>query len=223
MKPIKCVTVGDESIEPNELLYTYTTKSPPDEYLPTVFDNYSERIIAFGQVINLQLWNTQGLRDKPGARGVIYSDTDVFILLFSLNNPFSLSRIESIFYCDIQQGYPNVPCILVGTQKGLRDEYYQKEGENSSNLCDQVVSTEQGIEIKEKISAKEYIECDVSTLYNIDSVFKAAIKAALNIENWTDNSDFIKIGIYGDTNSGKNDLAFDNYEGKKYKFILFFI
>lgn len=60
-----------------------------------------------------------------------------------------------------------------------RDEFSQNEEEFKAKNW-QPVTTEQGEEMKNKIGAFAYIECDAKYNYNVNEVFELAVKAAIH-------------------------------------------
>ena len=179
MKHIKCVVVGDTISGKTTLLISYTTNAFPGEYVPTVFDNYSVNVLVEDQAINIQLWDTSGQEDYKKLRPLSYIGADVFILAFSLCDPTSLENIENIWLPEITEHCPGTPYILVGTNSSFRDEFSIHETEYKSKGWEPV-STERSEQMKNKICAADYVECDPLKQFHLKEVFESAIKCVLH-------------------------------------------
>ncbi|KAI3787686.1 hypothetical protein L2E82_00019 [Cichorium intybus] len=63
------------------------------DYVPTVFGNFSANVVVGESTVNLGLWDTAGQEDYNRLRPLSYRGADVFLLAFSL-----ISRPRSSFY-----------------------------------------------------------------------------------------------------------------------------
>lgn len=179
MQSIKCVVVGDGSTGKTSLLISYTTDAFPNEYIPTVFDNYSANVMVNGTPININLWDTAGQECFDRLRPLSYPYTDVFLLCFSLVYPPSLENIKSKWFPEVNHYCPNAPYLLVGTKQDLRDD------PNFENKLCRKISYEEGLVMSKEIKSNGYLECSSLTQKGLKDVFDTAIKLVLQKETKT--------------------------------------
>ncbi|XP_010780648.1 transforming protein RhoA-like, partial [Notothenia coriiceps] len=78
--------------------------------------------------VELALWDTAGQEDYDRLRPLSYPDTDVILMCFSVDSPDSLENIPEKWTPEVKHFCPNVPIILVGNKKDLRnDDHTRRE------------------------------------------------------------------------------------------------
>jgi small GTP-binding protein len=167
----KLVIVGDGAVGKTCLLIVFSKDQFPEVYVPTVFENYVADIEVDGKQIELALWDTAGQEDYDRLRPLSYPDTDVIIIAFSIDNPDSLENVPEKWIPEVKHFCPNVPIILVGTKKDLRDD--------PSKMKQEPVKTEEGKAMAEKIGAVAYLETSAKTKEDVREVFESCVRAAL--------------------------------------------
>ncbi|XP_076454106.1 ras-related C3 botulinum toxin substrate 3-like isoform X2 [Babylonia areolata] len=168
-KKVKCVVVGDGAVGKTCLLISYTTDTFPEDYVPTVFDNYTDDITVDGQNVVLQLWDTAGQEDFDRLRPLSYPHTDVFMICFSLTSETSYKNVKSKWYPEIRHHDPHAPIVL----EAVRQLRASKQ---------EPVSTSQGNDLARAIKARKYFECSAKTQENIKTAFQESVRVALNLE-----------------------------------------
>ena len=58
MMNLKCVTVGDGAVGKTSMLIAYTSNIFPEDYVPTVLDDWSANLMIDGRAVNMGLWDT---------------------------------------------------------------------------------------------------------------------------------------------------------------------
>ncbi|KAG6881903.1 GTP-binding protein Rho1, partial [Termitomyces sp. T32_za158] len=63
-------------------------------YIPTVFENYVTQISFEGKEIELALWDTAGQEEYDRLRPLSYPESDVILIVFSIDFPTSLANVQ---------------------------------------------------------------------------------------------------------------------------------
>merc|ERR1711970_126751 len=179
MEPLqrKLVVVGDGACGKTCLLIVFSKDQFPEEYIPTVFENYVSDIEVDGHQVELVLWDTAGQEDYDRLRPLSYPDTNVILVCFAISTPDSLENIPERWVPEVKHFCPNIPIILVGCKKDLRkDPVTQRQ---LAEMKQTPVTEEDGLAMAEKIKAAKYLECSAKTKEGVREVFEAAIRAAI--------------------------------------------
>jgi len=177
IQSVKLVVVGDGTVGKTCLLIAYTTNSFPDEYVPTVFDNYSANVMVDGKTVSLGLWDTAGQEDYDRLRPLSYPSTDIFLICFSIVNPASFTNVKTKWYPEVHHHCPDAKIILVGTKSDLKDD---KESLDKLTQAGQTpINTQQGEQMAKEIKAVCYMECSSLTQKGLKLVFDEAIKCVV--------------------------------------------
>ena len=162
---MKLVVVGDGAVGKSCLLTRYRLNEFPEDYVPTVFENFVEKVQYKKTTINLQMWDTAGQEDFDRIRNRAYADTDVFLVCYAIDSPVSLENIETKWIPEITHFSPQSKIVLIG----LKDDRRKDKGV-------ECVETKAGEEMKTKIKANLFMECSSKTGHNVKEVFKSTIE-----------------------------------------------
>ncbi|KAK6438793.1 Rho GTPase [Oleoguttula sp. CCFEE 5521] len=193
----KLVIIGDGACGKTSLLSVFTLGYFPTRYVPTVFENYVTDCRVDGKSVQLALWDTAGQEDYERLRPLAYSQAHVILIAFSISSPDSLQNITTKWYTPIpllpsQVPYadtiqyrhpevldrcPNVPIILVGLKKDLRDDPVAQEEMRKTSK--KFLTSEEGEDVRKRVGAKKYLECSSLTGEGVDDVFEAATRQSL--------------------------------------------
>ncbi|KAF8543015.1 ras family-domain-containing protein, partial [Trichophaea hybrida] len=84
----------------------YTTGYFPQEYVPTIFENYDYAMAASGRMqydykqtnkqIMLSIWDTAGQEEYGRLRPLCYDETDVVMIWFAIDSMDSFSNVQDL-------------------------------------------------------------------------------------------------------------------------------
>ncbi|CAL9727856.1 GTP-binding protein Rho1p [Monosporozyma unispora] len=165
----KLVIIGDGACGKTSLLYVFTLGQFPQEYHPTVFENYVTDCRVDGIKVTLALWDTAGQEEYERLRPFSYSKADIILIGFALNDRESLENARSKWAEEVFRYCPQAPIVLVGLKKDL------KANEDPSNI----VTRQEAEQVATVIGAKKYMECSALTGEGVDDVFEVATRTSL--------------------------------------------
>ena len=150
-----------------------------------------------GKSVQLALWDTAGQEDYERLRPLAYSKAHVILIGFSVESSDSLDNVKhkvspvqtflprkgnltettSQWVEEANERCPDVPILLVGLKKDLRDDPLAPEEMRKKSL--HFTSSKDGSDAAHEIGARKYLECSSLTGEGVDDVFEAATRAAL--------------------------------------------
>ncbi|KAB1279204.1 Rho-related GTP-binding protein RhoE [Camelus dromedarius] len=145
---VKCkiVVVGDSQCGKTALLHVFAKDCFPENYVPTVFENYTASFEIDTQRIELSLWDTSegifirklvrlcffsGSPYYDNVRPLSYPDSDAVLICFDISRPETLDsvlkkasagEVTEMWKGEIQEFCPNTKMLLVGCKSDLRTD-----------------------------------------------------------------------------------------------------
>ncbi|GLB42794.1 putative small GTPase superfamily, Rho family protein [Lyophyllum shimeji] len=172
----KLVVVGDGGCGKTCLLIVYAENRFPEAYIPTVFENYVTQVNFDGKEIELALWDTAGQEEYDRLRPLSYPESDVILIVFSIDFPTSLANVEDKWYPEVAHFCEGTPLLLVGTKTDLRSDEQTKRMLSAQGQAP--ITPEQGGNVAREIGAK-YVECSAKTGRGVQDVFNLALRESL--------------------------------------------
>ncbi|KAF7347112.1 Cell division control protein 42 like protein [Mycena venus] len=173
---IKCVLVGDSGVGKTCLFISYTCEYFPNDYVPAISDAYAPTVMVGDVPYTLAIFDTAGKTDYDHLRPLVYPQSDVFLVCFSVGMPASLENVRDKWFPEAHHFCPGVPCVIAATQIDLRDDEDDFRAVDSGKV---MITTAQGEKLARELGAAEYVECSAKTHKGVKDAFDAAVAAAL--------------------------------------------
>ncbi|KJA16037.1 hypothetical protein HYPSUDRAFT_148322 [Hypholoma sublateritium FD-334 SS-4] len=169
----KLVVVGDGGCGKTCLLIVYAENRFPEAYIPTVFENYVTLVQHDSKLIELALWDTAGQEEYDRLRPLSYPESDVILIVFSIDFPTSLANVMDKWYPEVSHFCPSTPLLLIGTKTDLRSDPTTKQMLSAQGQAP--ITPEHGAAVAKDIGAG-YKECSAKTGKGVKEVFDAALR-----------------------------------------------
>nr|ODO00942.1 rho family protein [Cryptococcus depauperatus CBS 7855] len=176
----KLVIVGDGAAGKTSLLNVFAVGHFPENYEPTVFDNYVTEIELDGKPVQLALWDTAGQEEYERLRPLSYSKAHVILIAFAVDTPDSLDNVTQKWIEEVRSICGKViPVILVACKTDLRDKAIADGTFSPSKYT----TREDGQRIADSIGARAYFETSALLNQEVDAVFESATRAAVLVRD----------------------------------------
>ncbi|KAK1794444.1 hypothetical protein P4O66_011312, partial [Electrophorus voltai] len=130
----KVVVVGDTQCGKTALLHVFAKDSYPENYVPTVFENYTASFEIDKQRIELNMWDTSADFNAQGigaqhcssyydnVRPLAYPDSDAVLICFDISRPETLDSVVKKWRSETQEYCPSAKVVLVGCKLDMRTD-----------------------------------------------------------------------------------------------------
>jgi len=174
---VKLVVVGDGAVGKTTLLIRYVQDRVPGQYIPTVFENYYKQVTYKGFNVNFGLWDTAGQEEYDRLRVLSYHETDIILVVFSIDQPTSLENLTAKWVPEVRLNCPGVPILVIGTKKDLRNDKLTVDSLKENGKTP--VTLEQAEKKRDEIKAIAYLECSAITGEGVGEIFNRALEEVL--------------------------------------------
>ena len=164
-KGVSCLLVGDSKVGKTCMVRSYTQNEFPNEYKPTLLDNYKASVDTTFCKVDLEITDISGTHELDSIRKAMIMGADVVMICYSMLDSNSLVSAKDFWYKEILNVADYLPILLVGTQKD--------EAGNTEEI------TKKAEEITTEIKARKNLTCSALTQEGLKKVFDSAIKIVI--------------------------------------------
>ncbi|XP_030649632.1 rho-related GTP-binding protein RhoN [Chanos chanos] len=160
----KIVVVGDTQCGKTALLHVFAKDCYPENYVPTVFENYTASFEIDKQRIELNMWDTSGSSYYDNVRPLAYPDSDAVLICFDISRPETLDSVLKKWQVEAQEYCPSAKLVLVGCKLDMRTDVSTLRELSKQRLIP--VTHEQGSTQARELGAVAYVECSSRVCVN---------------------------------------------------------
>ena len=162
---IRCVFLSSEEATQAKLYFLLTLAGQPlpEDYEPTIYENFKHIYKYKGEDIEFHLWDTSGQEEYDRLRPMSYAKCDVAVMVYLLNNKKSLDDLEK-FVKEVKQYADKSTRVLIGLELEHKNE--DEEG-NSEPATDSEIE-----EWAKQNGINATLKHTVKSGENLDNIFE---------------------------------------------------
>lgn len=174
MVAAKILVIGAKNVGKSTCILMYRG-IPAERRIPPEEEPYTVSCTVDGTSVALTLHE---MSEEPCNRPGEWQNTDVILLLFSIDSLESLRCIREDLFPDLNTILPGVPILLVACKTDLRKDQQTIDSMKESHGRSPI-SPEEGLALSQELNAMAYFEVCGDENRGLNEVFEAAAKAAL--------------------------------------------
>ncbi|CAF5155164.1 unnamed protein product, partial [Rotaria magnacalcarata] len=170
----KLVIVGDSDCGKRSLLFSFSTNEFITDYTARTLELPTVTIPIDQKTIHLTLVDVSGTEHLHDLRSLIYNETHIILICFSVDSPASAGNVLNKWVPEIRIQCNRCPIILVACKVDLRTD--ARTIATLSTRDEAPVTTEKGQQIAAEIKANAYMECSAKTHEGVQDLLLEAAR-----------------------------------------------
>ena len=175
---VRTIWIGDPESGKTSLLTSYTKNVFPQQYVPSLNENYTVQLNNFlygGKERHINLNISTVTVDSTAMNGEEYEpQSDVVVIVCAIDSPESFKTAEKDLIPKAKTQLPGKPVIIVGTKTDLRKDEGSIQRLAAKN--EHPVTLKEGMKLAKRAGIQNYIECSAKELGSVKAVFEEVLK-----------------------------------------------
>ena len=175
---VRTIWIGDPESGKTSLLTSYTKNVFPQQYVPSLNENYTVQVNNFlygGKERNINLNISTVTVDSTAMNGEEYEpQSDVVVIVCAIDSPESFKTAEKDLIPKAKTQLPGKPVIIVGTKTDLRKDEGSIQRLAAKN--EHPVTLKEGMKLAKRAGIQNYVECSAKELGSVKAVFGEVLK-----------------------------------------------
>ena len=169
---VRTIWIGDPESGKTSLLTSYTKNVFPQQYVPSLNENYTVQVNNFlygGKERHINLNISTVTVDSTAMNGEEYEpQSDVVVIVCAIDSPESFKTAEKDLIPKAK------PVIIVGTKTDLRKDEDTIQRLAAKN--EHPVTFKEGMKLAKRAGIQNYVECSAKELCSVKAVFGEVLK-----------------------------------------------